>query len=275
MVCLTRSQLAAAKTLIFREGRLLERQLYRYIFEDGTHQACLNALLAYQNPDGGFGNGIEPDLLCPASSAIGAETALFILDMIEAPAAEIEKTIIEPLLAWLVQNQTASGSIMHPPAGFDEYPYQPWWNDSDDKRVLSIAAQLRHWQDKKPSFFAKAHQFYAQQPPLETLGYYSYPTFLYLAHFRKTDQDETAFQALLAKIPSVLDNNANHFPLFSRAWYPLKSFMEPSVVEQGTITAVHAFLPAGGIANPYPNLPWWRSLFTLDVLMLLKKEGCV
>ena len=77
-------QLEQAGTFIFTHGRLLERQLYATFFQDGTVQACLKALLAYQNPDGGFGNGIEPDLLCPDSTAIGAETAMVLLDLLDA-----------------------------------------------------------------------------------------------------------------------------------------------------------------------------------------------
>ena len=62
---LSDAQLQKAGTFIFTHGRLLERQLYAYFFQDGTREACLKALLAYQNPDGGFhytspGNGTEP-----------------------------------------------------------------------------------------------------------------------------------------------------------------------------------------------------------------------
>lgn len=272
-MALTRSQLAAAKDLIFREGRLLERQLYRYFFEDGTRQAALKALLAYQNSDGGFGNGIEPDMLCPASSAIGAETALFVLDMLDAPAEDIEAPIIEPLLAWLEQNQNAAGGMVHPPPSFEAYPHQPWWKNSDEERVFAIAAQLHPWQDKQPSFFANARRFYEQMPPLKPFAYYSYPAVLYLIHFRQTEADETTFQTLLAKVPPVLQDNADHFPLFSRAWYPFKAFVDAVTVDQAVARVVDGFLPDGGIANPYPELPWWRSIFTLDVLMLLKKDG--
>jgi len=69
------------KLFIFSKGRLLERKMFSYFFEEGRKEEVLKVLVGYQNHDGGFGNGVEPDLLCPDSSAIGAETALYILDL--------------------------------------------------------------------------------------------------------------------------------------------------------------------------------------------------
>ena len=68
----TNQAINQSKGFIYQNGRLLERYLFATFFEkgvQGSKEACLKALLAYQNPDGGFGNGIEPDLLCPDSSA--------------------------------------------------------------------------------------------------------------------------------------------------------------------------------------------------------------
>jgi hypothetical protein len=78
MSILSNEQIQSAKRFIFQNGRLLERQLFEYFFGEGTKQACVRALVAYQNADGGFGNGIEPDLLCPDSTAIGAETGMYV-----------------------------------------------------------------------------------------------------------------------------------------------------------------------------------------------------
>jgi hypothetical protein len=58
MPILTDEQIQKAKTFIFMNGRLLERKLWEYFFENGSKRSCINALLAYQNPDGGFGNGM-------------------------------------------------------------------------------------------------------------------------------------------------------------------------------------------------------------------------
>ncbi|ASC71834.1 hypothetical protein XM38_027880 [Halomicronema hongdechloris C2206] len=269
MTSLTQQQLTSARGLIFCQGRLLERQLYRYVFEEGERQACLKALLAYQNPDGGFGNGLEPDLLCPGSSAIGAETALFILDLLDYQ----EPQIILPLLDWLAANQDETGGMRHPPQGFEQYPHQPWWEGDDAERVLVLATQLKDWQDAKPFFFAKARQFYDQTPAPEEPSFYSYPQFAYLTRYQQSDADSASFRNLLAKLLAVLADNAEHFPLFSRYWYYAQDYVEPNVLDQAAAAVTAAFLPEGGIPNPYPDLPWWQPIFTLDSLILLKKSG--
>ena len=56
-----------AETFIWNNARLLERQLFTYLFHGGSSQAVIAALKAYQNPDGAFGNALEPDNRCPGS----------------------------------------------------------------------------------------------------------------------------------------------------------------------------------------------------------------
>ncbi|MGD1907882.1 MAG: hypothetical protein ACFB0C_18100 [Leptolyngbyaceae cyanobacterium] len=266
---LTQPQLEQAKQIIFSRGRLLERQLYRYFFEEGDRTAALQALLAYQNPDGGFGNGLEPDLLCPGSSAIAAETALFMLDLLDYRAPDI----IVPLLDWLAANQDEAGGMVHPPQDLAQYPYQPWWDKDDASRVLVLAAQLKDWQETKPSFFAKARQFYEQDGVPEQLSFYSYPTFAYLKHYQQTAADEAAFAGLVEKLPVVLAESADHFPLFGRYWYYAQGDAAAGVMERAVAAVVAGFGPEGGLANPYSDLPWWQPIFTLDSLILLKKGG--
>jgi hypothetical protein len=88
-------QIDKAKRYVFSQGRLLERQLFAYFFANGTKQACQKALLAYQNDDGGFGNGLEPDLSCPDSGMIGAETALYTLELLDN--RDEESSVISPI----------------------------------------------------------------------------------------------------------------------------------------------------------------------------------
>ena len=90
---LNKSQIKKVRNFIFRNGRLIERKLFSFFFESGNKDDVVKALIGYQNIDGGFGNGIEPDLLCPDSTAIGAETALYILDILEISNSDIVTNI--------------------------------------------------------------------------------------------------------------------------------------------------------------------------------------
>ena len=60
----------AGRAFLQREGRLLERRLYAALFEQAAPEGVVDALRGYQNPDGGFGHGLEPDKRCPASLPI-------------------------------------------------------------------------------------------------------------------------------------------------------------------------------------------------------------
>ena len=77
--------LERAEEFIWRNARLLDRQRFAYHFKDdagkdGAGAAVVAALRAYQNPDGGFGNALEPDLRGPDSQPVAVQHALEFLD---------------------------------------------------------------------------------------------------------------------------------------------------------------------------------------------------
>ena len=151
MRAIDENQYKRIKEFIFRNGRLLERKLFTFFFENGNKDDVIKALLAYQNLDGGFGNGIEPDLLCPESTAIGAETAMYILDLLEY----VDNEITDHLVNWIIEVQNEEGYINHPPKNMYNYPFQDWWDGPDDLRILAISGFLKKWGFKELSFFKK------------------------------------------------------------------------------------------------------------------------
>lgn len=62
--------LARAAAFLRTRARLLERRLFELQFDGGSPQAAVEALLAYRNPDGGFGHALEPDLRVSTSQPI-------------------------------------------------------------------------------------------------------------------------------------------------------------------------------------------------------------
>ena len=56
-------------------ARPLDRVLLSYHFEDGSADDALDQLMTYQNDDGGFGRGLEPDFRLEASSPIATSVA--------------------------------------------------------------------------------------------------------------------------------------------------------------------------------------------------------
>lgn len=57
----TKPDLLTAPTFMWRTARLLDRLRFGYLFLGGEWDPVPAALRAYQNPDGGFGNALEPD----------------------------------------------------------------------------------------------------------------------------------------------------------------------------------------------------------------------
>jgi hypothetical protein len=67
---------AAAERFLRAEARLLEQRLFDTLFHGAPASGVVDALRGYQNADGGFGHGLEPDKRCPASLPLDVEVAL-------------------------------------------------------------------------------------------------------------------------------------------------------------------------------------------------------
>ncbi|MPZ83851.1 MAG: hypothetical protein GEV28_27045 [Actinophytocola sp.] len=76
--------LARATDHLLRSARLLERRRFAYLYGDGQSDDVVAALAPYLNPDGGFGNALEPDCRAPGSQPVTTMGALSILDEVGA-----------------------------------------------------------------------------------------------------------------------------------------------------------------------------------------------
>jgi len=268
---LTNESISQSKLFIYQNGRLLERKLFDYFFENDARQACLKALQAYQNPDGGFGNGIEPDLLCPDSSAIGAETALVVLDLLDYQGAEF----LDPLVDWLLANQDEAGFITHPPQNMANYPHQPWWAGPDRNRVLVIAALLKKRGVERDDFFSRARNYYERTELPKPDDFYSYPFFAYLRYCGVGEADKARLDRWVQQLPGLLEKQRDHFPLFGRYWFYARDIVDRETLKGEAAAFIAAIEEDGGVTTPYPEMPWWRPIFTLDGLIMLKKSGLI
>jgi uncharacterized damage-inducible protein DinB len=129
-VFLTPEAFALARDYIFNHGRALEQELFRYEFEEGDKTAVVEALSAYANPDGGFGQALEPDVRTPSSSALATEIALRHLIALEVPA---KHPLVAGALRYLQDTydpQTKTWRVI--PEDSNDYPHAPWWHDDED-----------------------------------------------------------------------------------------------------------------------------------------------
>ncbi|MFW9972906.1 MAG: hypothetical protein ACFFDF_22155 [Candidatus Odinarchaeota archaeon] len=259
------------KKFVFLNGRLLERKLFSLFFENGNKDDVIKALLAYQNLDGGFGNGIEPDLLCPDSTAIGAETTMYILDLLEYPDNEIT----ENLFNWIIKEQNEEGYINHPPKNMYNYPFQQWWGNPDELRILAISGLLKKWGFKDTAFYKKVKRFYLTLSLPKEVTFYEYPYFIYLKYLGENTEEKRMLQQIINQLPSIFEKNREHYPLFGRHWYHALDMVDKKIVNNEADNFFNGLQDDGGLKIIYQNLPHWRPIWTLDGLILLKKSGII
>ena len=257
----------AFKFFLFQEGRLLERKIYSVIFKNEPKSSFLKTLKAYQNSDNGFGNGIEPDLSTPSSTGIGAETALYLLDMIDSS----KNSTVKEIAAWVYHHISEAGILPHPPKDLMEYPHQLWWENPDDDRILTISGLLSKFNEVNPKVELKINHHVRIKELPKKIEIYDYPLFVYALHHKDCKEREKILNHFIYLLPEFITNNKKYHLLFSRYWYHAIPLLPKKLIDKSADYLINNIQEDGGIENPYPQLPWWRPIFTLDAFLLLKK----
>jgi hypothetical protein len=227
--------------------------------------------VAYQNSDGGFGNGIEPDILCPDSTAIGAETAMHYLDLLDY----VDNEITDHLISWIINEQNEEGYIKHPPENMYKYPFQKWWDGPDDLRIFAISGFLKKWGFKDTVFFKKVKYFFSKSSIPEEFTFYMYPYFLYLKYLGGNKEEKKMFQHIITLLPTIFKDNKEHYSLFNRAWHHALDVVDKQIIENEVDNLINGLQEDHGLKIFYEDLPWWRPIWTLDGLILLKKSRLI
>ena len=129
-----------AKNFIYKNARPLDFARWQYHFENGSADAVLNALAAYQNDDGGFGHALEPDCWNPNSAPLQTWTATEILR--EINFTDANHPIIQGILKYLASGKSFNrytwyGAIL----SNNDYPHAFWWGaDSESINIENISA---------------------------------------------------------------------------------------------------------------------------------------
>ena len=127
---LSMANMERAGAFIHSAARPLEQALFAYYFHAGTPEEVYAQLAHFQNPDGGFGRALEPDLRLPASSVYVTTIGLQILRDLATPAAH---PLTHGAIRYLLQTFDAERQRwpIIPPAA-SEAPHAPWWSYGDD-----------------------------------------------------------------------------------------------------------------------------------------------
>lgn len=132
---LSQQQFTQAKSFIEARARPLDQALYYFHFEEGSRQAVLEALIQFQNEDGGFGQALEPDSRLPASSPLATTVALQIMQDVSLPASH---PLFQQAVAYLSQTFHRKKGYWQPmDAAVNDFPHAPWWTyDHEQDKTL-------------------------------------------------------------------------------------------------------------------------------------------
>jgi hypothetical protein len=122
--------------------RELDRTMFAYHFDGGSRETLLAALGEYQNEDGGFGHGLEPDITAPYSNPFATELALLICLQANVPR---DHPLLQRTVAYLEATQDEDGGWRFT-SGVLEHAIAPWfagWEWPNLNPACPIAGYLR------------------------------------------------------------------------------------------------------------------------------------
>jgi hypothetical protein len=152
---LSKNQFEQAKTFLKSKARKLERALFEFEFENGNKENVLKQLKPYQNEDGGFGKGLEPDFRCKESSALATAIGLHYLSRVGVDETEeMVKKAVNYLLNTFNKEKMRWQIV---PKEVETAPRASWWNYSENwewgNPSAEIIGLLHHYKGLVPAEF--------------------------------------------------------------------------------------------------------------------------
>lgn len=190
--------LDAAERFLWLNARLIDRLRYLHLFKGGDAGPVLDALRAYQNPDGGFGHALEPDLRGPVSQPAPVASALEVLDETGAGADPMVGRACDYLLT--ITTEDGGVPFVLPTAG--DFPRAPWWQTSENPPASLVTtpaiAGILHklgvahpWLDRATEFCWRRLAGFEAQHFYELRG-----VLIFLAHVPDRDRAEASFERI-------------------------------------------------------------------------------
>jgi hypothetical protein len=190
------SDLTRAADFMRRNGRLIDRHRFALHFQGGPAGPVLQALRPYENPDGGYGHALEPDLRGEGSQPVPAQHALQFLH--EAGADD------DPAVArigdYLASITRADGGVPFVLPTVRDTPHAPWWRTPDDPpgaiNPTATLAGLLHRAGSDHPWLGPATGFcwrYLEAPDTEPGAYDVLAVLTFLDHVPDRDRAEAAF----------------------------------------------------------------------------------
>ncbi|WP_176611802.1 hypothetical protein [Actinomadura sp. WMMB 499] len=196
MKTLTREHVERAWEFMLLNARLLDRHRFALHFRGGPPEPVLAALRPYENPDGGYGNALEPDLRGPASQPVPAQHALEILH----EAGADDDPAVARIADHLTTVTTPEGGVPFALPTVRDMPRAPWWQVPDDPPAAinptAALAGLLHRAGSDHPWLRTATDFCwrrLDRPGFEFGPYDVLAVLAFLDHVPDRDRAEAAF----------------------------------------------------------------------------------
>jgi len=125
---LTKEDFEASRQFIETTARPLEIARFRHAFAGGSVEAVFDALRNYQNPDGGFGHALEPDLRTKESSVLCTSIAF---QVIRSTQTKPDQAFVSRGIQFFLETlDRAEGHWRIIPTLAERSPHAPWWNQA-------------------------------------------------------------------------------------------------------------------------------------------------
>ncbi len=282
-----------AENFIWSNARLLERRIFETLFGGGPREMVITALKAYQNPDGGFGNALEPDKRDPHSQPVDVERALQMLDLVGGLTdTAVQKNLLLPACDWLESITTPEGGVPFAMPTARQYPHAPWWgvddnppaslNPTADLVGLMLKAGMRHpWIETASSYCWKA---------IEETETEQYHDLMPIVSFLENAPDRARADRALARVmerirkPGVVtyDVDAQGYVKKPLDWAPAPTSYLRRLFDDATISAHLDALAARQLEDGSWPITWapispavdleWRGWTTVEALHTLRSH---
>jgi hypothetical protein len=298
----TSPSILAAERFLHSSARLLERLRFAHRFggeQAGSRERVLSALHSYQNPDGGFGQGLEPDFRGPVSQPLCIDQAFRVWDELARwPAPEVTRA-----LDYLCSIAAADGGVPNVLANALDYERAPWWRPDPQQpgSLLPTASlvgllykhKIEHpfrdaatrfcWQALE-ALTARIADSHERLPLMQAL-YEARATLLFLQHVPEPARAERAVrtlgQALHDKgvfVHAAETELSTPLEFASEPASPARAWFDDATIAAALDTLRHSQQHDGGFVitwaawHPLAALEW-RGIVTLERLNTLRAYG--
>ena len=279
----------AAAGFLAASGRVLDRRVFERLFGGGAAGPVRDAVAAYRNADGGFGQALEPDCRAAASQPAAVEMAMRIMDLADA----WDERLVRDAIDWLAAIAPPEGGAAFIQPSVSEGPHAPWWvpaegNPASLIQTGQVAAMLYARGLAHPWLDGAARVMWSGIEKLaEPNGYEMFGVLAFLEHVPDRERAEVAFgrvgPLLLSSGLVALDPGAKGETFGPLDFAPLPGSIARRLFDRATIDAHLDHLAAaqrddGGWMFNWPS--WspaaeadWRGFITVDALRLLRANG--